>query len=233
MVDACYRAARKRRLAEGQYRLEMAELNREIRRQSDRARKQQRPIATRLCQRIWRIAATIRDMPGGSVVLSRLYMCWHVKRFLKRSRNGVQNCFRRRESPMRVFQASLPGESSRRVFQAMPYPQWNCEFALAARPRLLATATATATVQPLPRPAVKATAATATSKLFQASLPGESCRRGVQASLSGESSRRVFQLECAIDVWSLCSRGCGLEFQHLLCAVWPKHISLCFTLHRT
>ena len=90
MVDACYCAARKRRLAEGQYRLEMAELNREIRRQSDRARKQQRPIATRLCKMIWRIAATIRDMPGGSVVLSRLYIYWHVKRFLKRSRNGVQ-----------------------------------------------------------------------------------------------------------------------------------------------
>ena len=89
-MDAPVRVSRKRRATEGQLLLQLAELNREIRRQSDRSRKRQRPITTRLSKRIWRIAATIRDMPGGSVLLSRLYIYWHVKRFLKRSRNGIQ-----------------------------------------------------------------------------------------------------------------------------------------------
>ncbi len=89
-MDALARAARKRRATEGQLRLQLAELNRELQCQSDRSRKRQRPIATRLCKRIWRIAATIRNMPAGSVLLSRLYIYWHVKRCLKRSWNGVQ-----------------------------------------------------------------------------------------------------------------------------------------------
>ncbi len=67
----------------------LAQIIDEIRRQRDRARKRKRPASSRLGVEMWRIAAVLQDIPGGSLLLARLYVYWYVKNNLKRGFHGI------------------------------------------------------------------------------------------------------------------------------------------------
>ena len=66
-----------------------ARLTAELRRERDRARKRRRPLGPRLSRQVWITAGTLSSLEPTSSALPRLFVYWHVKRYLARGLLGV------------------------------------------------------------------------------------------------------------------------------------------------
>ena len=80
---------RRLRRAEFDTRAAAAGLQVEIRREVDRARKRGRPLGPRLSRRVWIMAGTVSSLEPTSSTVPRLFVYWHVKRYLARGLLGI------------------------------------------------------------------------------------------------------------------------------------------------